>query len=233
MGAGILYIVSTPIGNLGDITYRGVETLKAVEAIAAEDTRHSKKLLHHYHITTPLISFHEHNKEQQAPLIVNQLRAGKSIALITDAGTPSISDPGFYLIREAIQSGIRVTAIPGATALIPALVLSGLPVHRFVFEGFPPPKKGRKSFFESLHNERRTIILYESPHRLLRTLRDLLRYLGDRNAAVARELTKQFEEIQRGRLSELLAVFDQGSIRGEIVIVIEGVTRKSLKEHSE
>ena len=227
---GTLYIVSTPIGNLADMTLRAVAILQQVHLIAAEDTRHSRKLLAHYAIQTPLWSFHDFNKERQAPKLIEQLSQGKSVALISDAGTPGISDPGFYLIREAIRRGITVQAIPGPTALIPALVVSGLPVHRFAFDGYPPAKKGRKKFFEQLQPERRTMILYESPHRLLRTLRDILSYLGDRHLVVARELTKKFEQVYRGRASEVLNYFENTSIRGEIVLVIEGFSEKQHKE---
>ena len=221
-----LYVVSTPIGNLRDITLRAIDVLSAVDLVAAEDTRHSRKLFEEYGVRTPMISFHDFNKERQAPKIKKELLSGKAVALISDAGTPGISDPGFYLIREAIRAGIRVQAIPGPTALIPALILSGLPVHRFVFEGFPPPKKGRRRFFEALADEERTIILYESPHRLQRTLTDLLNYCGDRNVAIARELTKKFEEILRGRLSELIKTVESRPIKGEIVLVVEGKKKK-------
>ncbi|MFQ5627406.1 MAG: 16S rRNA (cytidine(1402)-2'-O)-methyltransferase [bacterium] len=227
---GTLFIISTPIGNLADITLRGLDTLKKVDIIAAEDTRHSKKLLGHYNIEKPLVSFHEHNKKGKAPQIIRRLIDGKSIGLISDAGTPAISDPGFYLIREAILSEIPVVAIPGATALIPALVLSGLPIHRFAFEGFPPQKKGRKTFFENLQSESRTLIFYESPHRLLRTLLDIKNYLGERRVALARELTKKFEEIIRAKVTDLIKRIEKQPLKGEIVIVVEGLNKKSLKE---
>ncbi|MDQ7052984.1 MAG: 16S rRNA (cytidine(1402)-2'-O)-methyltransferase [candidate division KSB1 bacterium] len=225
-----LYVVSTPIGNLRDITLRAIDVLSAVDLVAAEDTRHSRKLFGEYGVRTPMISFHDFNKERQAPKIIKELQSGKAVALISDAGTPGISDPGFYLIREAIRTGIRVQAIPGPTALIPALILSGLPVHRFVFEGFPPPKKGRRRFFEALAGEERTIILYESPHRLQRTLADLLSACGDRNVAIARELTKKFEEILRGRLSELIKSVESRPLKGEIVLVVEGKQKKDKEK---
>ncbi len=226
---GTLYVVSTPIGNLRDMTLRAIDVLSAVDLVAAEDTRHSRKLFQQYGILTPMISFHDFNKTRQTPKILKELQSGKAVALISDAGTPGISDPGFYLVREAIHAGIPVTAVPGATALIPALILSGLPVHRFAFEGFPPPKKGRRRFFETLANEDRTIILYASPHRLQRTLQDLLTFCGDRNAAIVRELTKKFEEILRGRLSELLTEAQTRPLKGEIVLVVEGKPKKDTE----
>lgn len=223
---GTLFIISTPIGNLQDITLRALDTLKQVDFIAAEDTRHSQKLLNHYHISKPFVSYHEHNKKRQTPQIIHHLIAGKTVGLISDAGTPAISDPGFFLIREAVKNEIPVIAIPGVTALIPALILSGLPLHSFAFEGFPPSKKGRKTFFENLKEESRTVILYESPYRLLKTLSDLKNYLGDRQVAVARELTKKFEEISRGKVSDLIQKFENKPTKGEIVIVIEGNQEK-------
>ena len=227
---GTLYLISTPIGNLGDITLRALQMLEEVDLIAAEDTRHSQKLLHHYNIAKPLFSFHEHNKEQKTPYVLRQLRAGKSVALISDAGTPAISDPGFHLIREVIRAEIPVTAVPGATAAIPALILSGLPVHQFVFAGFPPVKKGRRSFFEDLKDDSRTIVIYESPYRVLKTVTDIEKYLGDRNIAVARELTKKFEEILRGTVSGLAKKMAEKPLKGEFVIVIEGLNKKALKK---
>lgn len=223
---GTLYIVSTPIGNLRDITLRALDTLQAVDLIAAEDTRHSQRLLQHFSIKKPLLSFHDFNKTRQAPIIINKLLENKTVALISDAGTPGISDPGFYLIREALNRDIPVQALPGPTAIIPALILSGLPVHRFTFEGFPPSKKGRKTFFENLSSERRTLILFESPHRLMKTLQDILAYWGDRQVAIARELTKKFEEVIRGKASELIERLSKRSIKGEIVLVVEGCTEK-------
>jgi 16S rRNA (cytidine1402-2'-O)-methyltransferase len=228
---GSLYIISTPIGNLQDITLRALETLKQVDFIAAEDTRHSQKLLNHYHISKSLIRFHEHNKKRQTPQIIRHLIAGKAVGLISDAGTPAISDPGFFLIREAIKYEIPIIAIPGVTALIPALILSGLPLHRFAFEGFPPQKKGRKSYFENLKQESRTVIFYESPHRLLKTLSEIKNSLGDRRAAVARELTKKFEEILRGSVSDLIQEFEKTPAKGEIVIVVEGYQEKKGKRY--
>ncbi len=219
---GSLYIVSTPIGNLRDITLRAIEVLKQVDLVAAEDTRHSRKLFAEYGIETPMISYHDFNKEKQTPIIIRKLREGQSVALVSDAGTPGISDPGFYLIREALQQQIRVEAVPGPTAFVPALILSGLPLHRFVFEGFPPAKKGRKSFFENLAQEKRTMILFESPHRLRRTLNDIHQHLGNRRIAIARELTKKFEEVIRGRVAEIINKLGDKPVKGEIVLVIEG-----------
>lgn len=219
---GSLYIVSTPIGNLRDITLRAIEVLKQVDLVAAEDTRHSRKLFAEYGIETPMISYHDFNKEKQTPIIIRKLREGQSVALVSDAGTPGISDPGFYLIREALQQQIRVEAVPGPTAFVPALILSGLPLHRFVFEGFPPAKKGRKSFFENLAQEKRTVILFESPHRLRRTLSDIHQHLGNRRIAIARELTKKFEEVIRGRVAEIINKLGDKPVKGEIVLVIEG-----------
>ncbi|MBT5115304.1 MAG: 16S rRNA (cytidine(1402)-2'-O)-methyltransferase, partial [Candidatus Marinimicrobia bacterium] len=216
--AGKVYIVSTPIGNLGDMTYRAVETLKAVPMIAAEDTRHSRKLLDHYNISTPMISYYEHNRFTRIPKIIDHLNSGKDIAVITDAGTPGISDPAYKLIREALLHNIIIESIPGASASLAALVSSGLPTDRFLFEGFLPPKKGRKGRIARVENEQATLIYYESPKRLLRTLRQLLEGLGDRPAVVARELTKLYEEIKRGKLSDLLTYYTNKTPKGECVI---------------
>jgi len=217
---GTLYIVSTPIGNLGDFTFRAVETLKLVSLVAAEDTRHSKKLFSHYNIHTPLISYYEHNKFTRIPIIIDHLLNGNDLALISDAGTPGISDPAYKLIREAIKEEITIESIPGASASLAALISSGLPTDRFIFEGFLPPKKGRKARISRVRGEQATLIYYESPKRLQRTLKDLLDGLGDRPAVVSRELTKLHEEIKRGTLSELLSYFKTRSLRGECVILI-------------
>ncbi|HJM33354.1 MAG: 16S rRNA (cytidine(1402)-2'-O)-methyltransferase [Candidatus Marinimicrobia bacterium] len=217
---GTLYIVSTPIGNLGDFTFRAVETLKLVSLVAAEDTRHSKKLFSHYKIQTPLISYYEHNKFTRIPIIIDHLLNGNDLALISDAGTPGISDPAYKLIREAIKEEITIESIPGASASLAALISSGLPTDRFIFEGFLPPKKGRKARISRVRGEQATLIYYESPKRLQRTLKDLLDGLGDRPAVVSRELTKLHEEIKRGTLSELLSYFKTRSLRGECVILI-------------
>lgn len=230
--AGTLYLVSTPIGHLRDISLRALDILSQVDLIAAEDTRTSRVLLQHYRIQTPLTSYHDHNEQRVAPVLVHKLQEGRSLALITDAGTPGISDPGFYLVRAVLQAGLRVVAIPGATAFVPALVASGLPAERFVFEGFLPHKKGRQTRLKLLQDETRTIILYESPLRLERLLRELLDYLGDRPAAIAREISKKFEEIRRGTLSELIAGAEQMVKKGEFVLIVAGRSRNA-KEASE
>lgn len=226
---GTLYIVSTPIGNLEDISFRAVRILKQVDLIAAEDTRTSRVLLQHYNIATPVLAYHDFNEAHAAPGLISQLKQGRTIALITDAGTPGISDPAFYLIRLALSENTAVCAVPGATAFVPALVLSGLPCERFVFEGFLPVKKGRQKRLQQLQNEQRTLILYESPHRLLRTLADLHRYCGDRPAALARELTKKFEQVLRGKLSELIELAGKTTLKGEFVVIVEGVSRRVEK----
>lgn len=219
---GTLYVVPTPIGNLDDITLRALKVLQEVDLIAAEDTRTTKYLLDHYNIQKPLLSFFSHNEEVRVPQIITKLNEGNSVALVSDAGTPGISDPAHSIITAAIEHQIRIIPLPGATAFVPALVASGLQTHSFVFEGFLPHKKGRKTKLQKLADEERTIILYESPHRILRTLEELQEHLGDRNAVAARELTKKFEEIQRGTFSTLYSDFAQRSIKGEFVLVIEG-----------
>lgn len=221
----MLYLVPTPIGNLEDITMRALRILREVDLIACEDTRTSGILLSHYAIETPRTSYHEHNENRKAPQLIDRLRSGQSIALISDAGSPGISDPGFYLVRECMRNDIVVIPLPGPTAFVPALVASALPADRFAFEGFLPPKKGRQTRLETLREETRTMIVYESPHRLVRTLADLANTFGeDRPAAVAREITKKFEEIRRGTLAELHSYFgEQSKVRGEIVIVVAGV----------
>ena len=217
---GKVYLVSTPIGNLKDITFRAVETLKRVPLIAAEDTRHSKVLLSHYNISTPLISYFEHNKFSRIPKLMDHLKGGNDLAVITDAGTPGISDPAYRLVREAITHSINIESIPGPSAFLAGLSSSGLPTDRFIFEGFLPPKKGRKKRMLSVENEEATLIYYESPNRLLRTLKQLKETLGDRPAVVSRELTKLYEEIKRGTLSELYSYFDKRKPKGECVILV-------------
>ena len=217
---GTVYIVSTPIGNLGDITFRAVEILKTVPLIAAEDTRKSKILLNHYSITTPLISYFEHNHFSRIDKIINHLSDGKNIAVITDAGTPGVSDPAYKLIREAILVGAKVESIPGASSALAGLVSSGLPTDRFLFEGFLPPKKGRKKRLTALKQETATIIFFENPKRLKRTLNDILDFIGNRPAVVCREMTKLHEEIIRGTVEELLAYFSKKDARGECVLMI-------------
>jgi 16S rRNA (cytidine1402-2'-O)-methyltransferase len=223
ISSGILYLVATPIGNLEDITLRALRVLKEVDLIAAEDTRRTKKLLNHYQIATPVTSYFEHSSVRKTHSLIAQLKGGKQIALVSEAGTPSISDPGFTLTTQAIEHQIRVTPIPGPSALTAALSASGLPTHSFVFEGFVPRKAGkRKSLFVSLKGEIRTLILYESPRRVTATLRDLLTVLGERKIVIVRELTKMFEEIIRGNLSEVLAQLEGKTIKGEVTLVVSG-----------
>ncbi|MDD9880153.1 MAG: 16S rRNA (cytidine(1402)-2'-O)-methyltransferase [Candidatus Marinimicrobia bacterium] len=217
---GILYIVATPIGNLEDISFRAIRILKESSLIAAEDTRQTKKLLNHYNISTSTLSYYEHNRFTRIPQIVNHLNTGKDVAVVTDAGTPGISDPAYKLIRAAIETNARVEAIPGPSASITALVASGLPTDRFIFEGFLPHKKGRKGKLERLASIDATIIIYESPKRIQRTLKDILEYIGNRPAVIGRELTKMHEELIRGKVSELLSYFNQNTPRGEFVIMI-------------
>jgi len=218
-----LYIVPTPIGNLKDITLRAIEVLNEVDLILAEDTRTSGKLLKHYEIGTHMQSHHMHNEHKTVDGLIQKLQAGTSIALISDAGTPAISDPGFLLVRAAVKAGVEVDCLPGATALIPALVNSGLPNDKFIFEGFLPVKKGRKTRLELLAEEPRTMVFYESPHKLIKTLTHFAQYFGDdRNASVSRELTKLHEETLRGTLSELVAHFEAKPPKGELVVVVAG-----------
>jgi 16S rRNA (cytidine1402-2'-O)-methyltransferase len=221
----MLYVVPTPIGNLQDITLRALETLKSVDLILAEDTRTSSKLLNHYQITKQLTAYHQHNEHGVVQHLVNQMSAGRTMALITDAGTPAISDPGFLLVRACIKEGIRVECLPGATAFVPALVNSGLPAQRFCFEGFLPLKKGRQTMFKKLVAEERTMIFYESPMRLVKTLADFIVYFGpDRQCSVSRELSKIYEENIRGNLQEVHDHFAQKGVKGEIVLVVAGTT---------
>ena len=218
-----LYLVPSPIGNLGDITYRAVETLRNADVILCEDTRTSSVLMRHYNIQKPLTPYHAHNEHKVMAHLIEQIQAGKIFALITDAGTPSISDPGFLLVRECVRLKIPVECLPGATAFVPALVQSGIPANRFVFEGFLPLKKGRQTMLKLLAEEERTVILYESPHRLIKTLNELVTYFGaDRQAAVCRELTKMFEETNVNTVAALAAHYEQHPPKGEIVLVIEG-----------
>ncbi|HEX7070872.1 MAG TPA: 16S rRNA (cytidine(1402)-2'-O)-methyltransferase, partial [Rhodothermales bacterium] len=217
--------VPTPVGNLEDITLRALRVLKDVSLIACEDTRTTGVLLAHFDIHTPTVSYHDHNERSRAPQLLARLSAGEDVALVTDAGTPGISDPGFFLVRACVEAGIEVQALPGPTAFVPALVASGLPCDRFVFEGFLPQKKGRRTRLQELSTEHRTLVLYESPHRLVRALAELAESFGpDRRAAVARELSKKFEEVQRGTLADLHRHFSsQTKVRGEIVIVVSGL----------
>lgn len=219
--AGMLYMVATPVGNLRDITLRAVETLKSADVIACEDTRQTGKLLQHYEIRKPLVSLHDHNERQRTPEIIEKLKDGQSFALVCDGGTPLIADPGWWLVHRAIEEGVAVEWIPGPTALIGALALSGLPTDRFVFEGFLPVKPGaRRKRLEVLKQEERTVVLYESPHRVIKTLQAIHEVCGDIEMSCSRELTKKFEETQRGRVSELLAHFEQHPPRGEFVLVL-------------
>ncbi len=217
---GTLYIVSTPIGNLADITYRAVEILKTVDIIAAEDTRRSRILLSNYDIRTKMISYYEHNKYQKIQKITENLLSGHNVAIITDAGTPAISDPAYKLVRQAIKVGCNIESIPGPSAVLASLVSSGLPTDRFIFEGFLPPKKGRKKRLENLINESGTIIIYENTLRLNRTIKQILEIIGDRPAVICRELTKIHEEKIRGTLSSLLELLSSKKLKGECVLLI-------------
>ena len=219
----MLYLVPTPIGNLKDITLRALEILKEVDLILAEDTRTSSHLLNHYQIIKPISPYHQHNEHKIVQHLVDQLKSGKKIAVLTDAGTPGISDPAFLLVRECVKNDIKVECLPGATAFVPALVNSGIPSNRFVFEGFIPLKKGRQTLLKELAEEERTMIFYESPMRLVKTLEDFIQYFGpERNCSVSRELTKLFEENKRGTLTEVCEYFKQKGVKGEIVIVVAG-----------
>ena len=229
--SGILYICGTPIGNLEDITLRSLKILKEVNLIAAEDTRHTLKLLNHYQINTKVTSYYEYNKFKKAPYLVEILKNGQDIALVSDAGMPGISDPGYVLIDLALKNNIKIIPVPGVSALITALVVSGLPTDKFVFEGFLPRKiKERKRYFKSIENEERTIIFYETPHRLKKALKDMLEILGDRKVVIARELTKLYEEIIRGKLSQVLTEISTKEVKGEITLIVQGGIKK--KENS-
>ena len=229
--SGSLYLCATPIGNLQDMTFRVLDTLKEADLIAAEDTRNSIKLLNHFEIKTPMTSYHEFNKYEKAETLIEQLKSGKNIALITDAGTPAISDPGEVLVRRAKEEGIIVTSLPGACAAITALTISGLPTRRFVFEGFlPSEKKERKAVLENLKNEERTIILYEAPHHLKGTLKELEEYLGDRQITLCRELTKKFEEAPCMTIPGARQFYEEHDPKGEYVLVISGADPNLKKE---
>jgi len=219
----MLYLVPSPIGNLADITYRAIEVLNNVDFILAEDTRTSSVLLKHYNINKPLSAYHQHNEHKIISHLTDQLAAGKTIALLTDAGTPGISDPAFLLVRECIRHNIEVQCLPGATAFVPALVNSGLPINSFCFEGFLPLKKGRQTFLKRMAIEERTMVFYESPMRLVKTLQQFIEYFGaGRQCCVSRELTKKFEENKRGTLQEVHDHFNAKPVKGEIVIVVQG-----------
>lgn len=224
---GILYIVPTPVGNLEDITLRALRVLREADLILAEDTRTTSILLRHYDIHNQLLSHHKYNEHGTSANVVERLRGGQNVALVSDAGTPGISDPGFFLVREAVAAGIEVQCLPGATAFVPALVASGLPDDRFCFEGFLPQKKGRLTRLAALSNETRTMVMYESPHRLVKTLQQLGEVLGgDRRACVVREISKVHEECVRGSLSDLIVHFTETPPRGEIVVVVAGSSDK-------
>lgn len=230
---GTLYLCATPIGNLEDITLRVLRTLKEVDVIAAEDTRNSIKLLNHFDIHTPMTSYHEYNKIEKAKVLIEKMHQGQNVALITDAGTPGISDPGEELVGMCYEAGIPVTSLPGPAACITALTLSGLSTRRFAFEAFlPPDKKERKIILEQLKEETRTIILYEAPHRLVKTLRELLEILGNRKITLCRELTKRYETAMVSTLEDLLTFYEQESPRGECVLVLEGRSQASLIEEA-
>lgn len=233
--AGILYLCATPIGNLEDMTFRAIRTLKEVDLIAAEDTRNSIRLLNHFAIQTPMTSYHEYNKYDKGRKLIEKLLEGKNIALITDAGTPGISDPGEELVRMCHENGIRVTSVPGAAACITALTMSGLPTRRFAFEAFlPSEKKEREKILTELERETRTIILYEAPHRLVRTLKLLEERLGDeRNVAVCRELTKKYETVYRGTLCDAVSYYESTEPRGECVLVIDGKSQEEIEREEQ
>ena len=221
--SGKLYLVPTPIGNLKDMTFRAVDVLKESDVILAEDTRNSGILLKHYEIETPMRSYHMHNEHQATEDIIRQLNDGQIISIITDAGTPGISDPGYLLAKECVANGIVIECLPGATAFVPALVVSGLPNNEFTFIGFLPVKKGRKSKLDSLLEEKKTMVFYESPHKIGRTLKDLSEAFGeDRKASLSREISKKFEETLRGTLSELAEIAEKRNLKGEMVLVVEG-----------
>ncbi len=220
---GMLYLIPSPIGNLADITFRAIEILKTVDLILAEDTRTSAVLLNHYQVQKPITPYHQHNEHKILTHLMEQLAAGTIMALITDAGTPGISDPAFLLVRECIKNNIRVECLPGATAFVPALVNSGLPMNSFCFEGFLPLKKGRQTMMKKLAVDEHTLVFYESPMRLVKTLKEFIQYFGpDRQCCVSRELTKKFEENARGTLQEVHDHFNTKTVKGEIVIVVEG-----------
>ncbi len=228
---GILYIVPTPVGNMEDITFRAIRILREADLVLAEDTRTSAVLLKHYDIRNHLLSHHKFNEHGTSASVVSRLQSGQTVALISDAGTPGISDPGFYLVREAVRAGVEVQCLPGATAFVPALVSSGLPCDRFCFEGFLPQKKGRRTRLESLSREQRTMIFYESPYRLVKTLRQLAEVFGgDRQASVCREISKVHEESVRGTLTEVADHFTETEPRGEIVIIVAGADPKDITE---
>ncbi|RFM34245.1 16S rRNA (cytidine(1402)-2'-O)-methyltransferase [Chitinophaga silvisoli] len=229
-----LYLVPSPIGNLADITYRAVKVLEEADLVLAEDTRTSGVLLKHYNINKPITPYHQHNEHKVLQHLLQQLQAGKTMALITDAGTPGVSDPGFLLVRECVRAGVPVECLPGATAFVPALVNSGIPMTRFSFEGFLPLKKGRHTLFTQLSTDERTLVFYESPHRLVKTLEDMMGYFGaDRPCCVSRELTKMFEENKRGTLQEVHDYYKEKGVKGEIVLILQGAIGKKKSQEEE
>ncbi len=231
MDSASLFVVPTPIGNLADITLRALEVLKSVDSILAEDTRTSGFLLKHYQISKPLHSFHIFNEHKALQSVIQKLKEGVKMALVSDAGTPGISDPGFLLVRECLKNDIKIECLPGATALVPALVKSGFPTDRFVFEGFLPHKKGKQTLLRELAEEQRTIILYESPHRLLKTLEQMVEFFGsDRMISISRELTKLHEETFTGSIAETLLHFRQKEVKGELVLVVSGKEKAGAKD---
>jgi 16S rRNA (cytidine1402-2'-O)-methyltransferase len=231
MPTGSLHIVATPIGNLEDITLRAIRILKEADIIAAEDTRHTRHLLERYQIDTQLTSYHDHNKEEKAPILVARMLEGKNVALVSDAGTPGISDPGYFLINLAIDQHIPIIPIPGATAAIAALSVSGMPTDRFIFEGFLPSKHlARRKRLQELSKEERTLIFYEAPHKIIRAVSDMVEALGNRRAVITRELTKIHEETIRGTLSECLKRLQEGSIKGEFTVIVHGATKEPMKQ---
>lgn len=229
----MFYIIATPIGNMEDITIRAINTLKDVDCIFAEDTRVTKKLLNHYNIEKIVYQYHEHNKMHQSENIVKLLKEGKKIALTTDAGTPCISDPGYEVVNLAHINGIKVVAIPGPSSMTAAASIAGLDMGRIAFEGFLPKKKGRQTLLKSLKDEKRTIILFESPHRVERTLNDIKEYLGERNVVIVREITKIYEEVLRGKVSDLIKIVQERGIKGEIVMIIESSSDKKKEKEEE
>jgi len=231
---GTLYLVATPIGNLADITHRAIDVLKTVSVIACEDTRHTRKLLQHYGLETKTVSYHEHNEQERARQLIELLREGKDVAVVSDAGTPSISDPGYRLVRAAIENEVRVVPVPGPSALISALIAAGLPTDEFFFGGFLPPRSNaRRTRLTELRSVPGTLIFYEAPHRLAETLKDALETLGEREAVVARELTKLHEEIRRGRLSVLVEHYSNEDPRGEIVLLIDRTVLETTTDHTD
>lgn len=228
-----LYIVATPIGNLEDMTLRALRTLKEVSLIAAEDTRHTKILLDKYEIKTPYTSYHSYTGDEKVDRIIDVLKEGKSVAVVSDAGTPGISDPAYTLIRKAIENNIRIIPIPGASSLLAAIVISGLPMDKFLYLGFLPLKKGRQTLLTNLTEEKRTMVIFEAPHRILRTLSDLQKFWGDRQIACCRELTKIHEEAFRGTISESIQYFSKGNPKGEFVLVVQGANKSNTQESPE